>query len=170
MNIELIIKLAKLANNNPNDNEANAASRKVCRLIEEGNFQFIRTTAEKVGAEQAKGPWQYDQRYRYEDLQEMINNMFGGGFRPSDRQRQYYKTGPIEYTKEAPHQDNTYYQKKHDVQYNRNPFTGEKIPRDVPKRPLQCKTCKQEIMTGFVGVPQMFECNKCIWQAYKESK
>lgn len=40
MNKDLIVKLAKLANNNPNDNEANAAARKVCRLLAEGNFNF----------------------------------------------------------------------------------------------------------------------------------
>jgi len=38
MNTELIIKLAKLANNNPNDNEANSAARKVCKLLEEGKY------------------------------------------------------------------------------------------------------------------------------------
>src|SRR6516165_11215196 len=40
MNYDLIIKLAKLANNNPNDNEANQAARKVCRLLAEANFNF----------------------------------------------------------------------------------------------------------------------------------
>lgn len=40
MNFDLIIKLAKLANNNPNDHEANAAARKVCRLLAEANFKF----------------------------------------------------------------------------------------------------------------------------------
>jgi hypothetical protein len=40
MNKDLIVKLAKLANNNPNDNEANAAARKVCRLLAESNFDF----------------------------------------------------------------------------------------------------------------------------------
>lgn len=39
MNKDLIIKLVKLANNNPNDNEANNAARKVCKLLEEGNFE-----------------------------------------------------------------------------------------------------------------------------------
>jgi hypothetical protein len=41
MNFKLIEKLAKLANNNPSENEANAAARKVCRLLAEGNFKFI---------------------------------------------------------------------------------------------------------------------------------
>lgn len=40
MNLDLIIKLAKLANNNPNEHEANAAARKVCQLLAEGNFNF----------------------------------------------------------------------------------------------------------------------------------
>jgi hypothetical protein len=40
MNIDLITKLAKLANNNPNENEANLAARKVCRLLAEGDFKF----------------------------------------------------------------------------------------------------------------------------------
>jgi hypothetical protein len=50
MNLELIIKLVKLANNNPSDNEANLAARKVCRLIEDGKFQFteVKTAAGKV--------------------------------------------------------------------------------------------------------------------------
>ena len=33
MNIELLTNLVRLANNNPNDNEANAAARKVCKMI-----------------------------------------------------------------------------------------------------------------------------------------
>lgn len=41
MNLELIKKLVKLANNNPNENEANLAARKVCRMIEEGKFEFV---------------------------------------------------------------------------------------------------------------------------------
>jgi len=40
MNHDLIIKLAKLANNNPNENEANLAARKVCKLLAEANFNF----------------------------------------------------------------------------------------------------------------------------------
>lgn len=44
MNKELIIKLAKLANNNPNENEANAAARKVCVLLAEGHFKFDNIT------------------------------------------------------------------------------------------------------------------------------
>lgn len=40
MNIDLLTKLVRLANNNPNDNEANLAARRACKLIEEGKFDF----------------------------------------------------------------------------------------------------------------------------------
>jgi DNA-directed RNA polymerase subunit RPC12/RpoP len=40
LNVDLVTKLAKLANNNPNENEANLAARKVCRLLAEADFKF----------------------------------------------------------------------------------------------------------------------------------
>lgn len=168
MNLELIIKLAKLANNNPNDNEANAASRKVCRLIEEGKFQFsqngTRTAAEKVGASSATntGPWKYRPEYGkdyYKDINDMFRDIFGGRnkkYNPTDKQREYYNRPPPS----NPDQDR---------KYSPPNWTGPNTREEKPKRPLQCKTCKKEVLTAFVGVPQMFECNKCIWQAYKES-
>lgn len=43
----LITKLAKLANHNSNDNEANAAARRVCKLLEAGDFDGKTTAHEK---------------------------------------------------------------------------------------------------------------------------
>lgn len=40
MNVDLIIKLARLANENPNENEANLAARKVCQLLKAANYKF----------------------------------------------------------------------------------------------------------------------------------
>jgi hypothetical protein len=40
MNLDQIKKLVKLANNNPNEHEANSAARMVCKLIEEAEFKF----------------------------------------------------------------------------------------------------------------------------------
>jgi hypothetical protein len=52
MKLELLKKLTRLANNNPNDNEANLAARKVCKMLEEGKFQLptetVKTAANKV--------------------------------------------------------------------------------------------------------------------------
>ena len=41
MNLDLLKKLVKLAINNPNDNEANSAARKVCRMIAEDNYKLV---------------------------------------------------------------------------------------------------------------------------------
>lgn len=38
MKLDILMKLIALANNNPNDNEANLAARKVCKAIGEGKF------------------------------------------------------------------------------------------------------------------------------------
>lgn len=40
IDIDKLSKLVRLANNNPNENEANLAARKVCKIIAEGNFEF----------------------------------------------------------------------------------------------------------------------------------
>lgn len=38
MNYDLIEKLIRLANNNPNENEANLAARKVCKFLADHSF------------------------------------------------------------------------------------------------------------------------------------
>jgi hypothetical protein len=53
LNWSLITKLAKLANHNPNDNEANAAARKVCQLLEDGGFNGT----QKPTPKQQEGSW-----------------------------------------------------------------------------------------------------------------
>lgn len=40
---DLLTKLVKLANHNPNDNEANLAARRVCKMLEEADFQLETT-------------------------------------------------------------------------------------------------------------------------------
>lgn len=44
MNLDLVLKLVRLANNNPNDNEANLAARRVCQMlataIEKGELRW----------------------------------------------------------------------------------------------------------------------------------
>lgn len=40
MDLDKLIKLTRLANNNPNENEANLAARKVCKMLEECNWKL----------------------------------------------------------------------------------------------------------------------------------
>lgn len=40
MNIELLIKFVRLATNNPNENEANVAARRVCKMIADNGYSL----------------------------------------------------------------------------------------------------------------------------------
>lgn len=43
MNLDLLKKLTKLANHNPNENESNLAARKVCKMLEECDWNLNNT-------------------------------------------------------------------------------------------------------------------------------
>lgn len=106
MNLDLLTKLVRLANNNPNENEANLAARKVCRMIEENKFQFgsngTKTAANKVGgtwndvkrseepqwSSKSPGPQTEAQKKAYEDLLNFIK--FGERYR-QERKESYDK-------------------------------------------------------------------------------
>src|SRR6266850_1935348 len=73
MNLELIIKLVKLANNNPNENEANLAARKVCKMIAEGDYKFNNNSNLKssiLGYQPTKKQQEY---YWYEEAENNFN-------------------------------------------------------------------------------------------------
>lgn len=55
MNLDLLFKLVRLANNNPNDNEANLAARKVCKMIAEANFNITGNTTPPNPRPQQRG-------------------------------------------------------------------------------------------------------------------
>lgn len=50
MDIEKLKSIIRLANNNPNDNEANLAARKACKILAENDFALLRTrtAADKI--------------------------------------------------------------------------------------------------------------------------
>lgn len=41
MDLDILKKLVRLANNNPNEHEANSAARKVCKILEEDGFKSL---------------------------------------------------------------------------------------------------------------------------------
>lgn len=60
MNFDILIKLLKLANHNNADGEANAAARRVCKMLSEDNYKWIEgaiKSGPKVAANQAGGTW-----------------------------------------------------------------------------------------------------------------
>ena len=55
MNLDLLIKLVKLANNNPNEHEANSAARRACKLIAEGDYKFTANVAKPTNNKTTSG-------------------------------------------------------------------------------------------------------------------
>ena len=82
MNLDLLIKLVKLANNNPNEHEANSAARRACKLIAEGNFKF---TADIPKNEPSIKP----QTGGFSSNPPSQNDWFEQFFRATQQQREY---------------------------------------------------------------------------------
>ena len=60
MNFNILIKLLKLANHNNADGEANAAARRVCKMLGEDNYKWIEAAIKggpKVAADKVGGSW-----------------------------------------------------------------------------------------------------------------
>lgn len=145
MNITLIVKLAKLANNNPNDNEANLAARKVCRLIEEGGFRFTESSP----------PPSTKQDTTYNDIRRTRESFW----------KSHKPTGPgsgFDWDK-SPLNDFL-------KDYYKN-FTDFKRPsQQKEERELVCVECKKKKKTKFVGLPECYICNECQWTMFTRHK
>lgn len=147
MNYKLIEKLAKLANNNPNEHEANLAARKVCQLLAEADFKFIK--------EELSSP-NIESNITYKDVFEMMQKM-------RKNQSEYtnpFKSGQYQpFTKgPSPHT----YNQKDEKYYNRRTERG--FGTEIKN--IKCKKCKKIKLTLFTGLPDFFECNECKWSEY----
>lgn len=157
MNLDLIVKLVKLANNNPNENEANLAARKVCTLIAQGNYQFngVKTAQSKIHVKSnpTSNDWvhkYYDEGPRdviWKDLEDLFNTVFKD--RPYEPYRPYSNR-------------------------NQDPIFDEgrdKAPKkEKVKVDLKCTVCHRMVNTAFVGPSQMFVCTVCVWEKYMKDK
>jgi len=155
MNLPLLIKLVKLANNNPNDNEANSAARRVCKMIAEANYIFTSDSYNAIyGGARAPGKnvvnnpppvYKSASNPTYNPFKDSTYKGVDWGKQPFTPPSQNVK----DYTYPGPEYD---------------PITGKK--KEKPRRILKCKICKKEVNTIFQGLEELFECNTCTWEAY----
>lgn len=74
MKLDLLKKLVKLANHNPNEHEANMAARRACKMLEESKFDLtpdhIRVKPSKPYEDTYEAERAYDERINkmYDDL------------------------------------------------------------------------------------------------------
>lgn len=149
MNLERLKALIRLANNNPNEHEANLAARKVCKIIAEKDFSLLqpqpRTAAGKVNEYRSRPT-----APTVDMWEDFLRNM---RYRPSESQKKYW-------TDSAPHQDAP---EPHwdDRPFNINMDPNKKKERTQAKR--KCSKCGFETMTFRIDeVPWI--CNPCHWK------
>lgn len=85
MDLELLRKLVKLANNNSNEHEANSAARRVCKLIAENNFELIGGDAQSKPKFASRDAWDIVTDY-------MNRRQYGGGGASQYQQNQQQTT------------------------------------------------------------------------------
>src|SRR5215831_9723714 len=190
MNFDLITKLAKLANNNPNENEANAAARKVCKLLAEANFKFEKDIVPSPNQQQSQqqNPNSYDP---YQDLQDILRDIgrrhyaYGfdydgprqgewtgfGGSRPKSRPN----PGPSDSEKRR-RDENAEREYRQSEEYKRRQrdanmkAEADKAAKDrqrgfdftKDKTLRMCSKCGITKLTAFFG--EHFVCNDCMWR------
>ena len=159
MNLDLLIKLVKLANNNPNDNEANLAARKVCKMIAEGNYNFgqVKKASDKI-PNAPRGSWvEYDQYKPPSNYQSASNpytgnssNPYSGDFNPFE---DFFRQRSREGWRSRQEQNEKYYK----------PWVDPRPEEPRKKEPSE-KTCTR---CGFVANTTReetpFVCGICHW-------
>lgn len=147
MDIEKIKKLIRLANNNPNEHEANLAARKVCKMLADYNFNIIVRTADaKIRSASNPAP--------YNPFEEMFRKANSKAWNDNHRSEEPFWT-----------------------QYEGSWFDPDrdmKIPHtDPPKREKiktsrECSECGNTVVTS--DNSQYFICAKCHWKKYHTEK
>ncbi|HWY35956.1 MAG TPA: hypothetical protein VNX68_15035 [Nitrosopumilaceae archaeon] len=173
MNLDLLKKLVRLANNNPNDNEANLAARKVCKLIEADNFNFNgNSSSNSIPYTKVKegNDWEgFGRSYNkpksesggtWNDVKRSTEPEFKST--PPSQPSDHFKVWFEEFIKNTSKVSSNPFQVPFSYDYETKP---PKQPKQ--KRPLKCSGCDKEVMTAFVGPEQVFLCYQCQWADYQ---
>jgi len=158
MNLDLLQKLVKLANNNPNDNEANLAARKVCRIIEEGKFNFNGNG--NVNTNQhipPKQPTTWNDVTRSTEPQwRSYSNPYSNAY--ADFFKQYYTQA----------REGSYNSYNKDSRKRAEAKENSERNRP-PKRDIICTSCNKTFNSSY-NKPEPFLCNDCQWKKYEGDK
>lgn len=151
--IDLIQKLIRLANNNPNENEANSAARRVCRMLENYKFSESITTQRSSQPASEQNP---NGRNPFEEI-----------FRKAREQRtQEYRTHEYDIPFWKPSQAQEDFLNNNRVRYS---GIWNEEPKPRPESKLRtCMSCGNIVSTK--KITQIFVCDMCEWSAYHRNK
>lgn len=165
MKFDLLKKLTRLANNNPNENEANLAARRVCKILEESNFSL---------SEAYTNPKPPSSKPNYSHVNNPVNynSWVYDWFRDSNEKRyKQYAEGSWDSSQWTDKDRKTSEQAKPKEPFKEsNYYAYEPIKQKKEKRTLKCSKCGKMQETLFVGLEDVYECNNCQWTAYIKTK
>jgi hypothetical protein len=148
MNLDLLKKLTRLANNNPNDNEANLAARKVCQMLEKSNWSLgpvnardtplgktwndVRRSTEPQWS--GKPPQDPGQPFNFDEFYKSA----AYNYRPTRKQEEFFggRRG------------------------------GKTAQEEIRKR--ECIKCRETKETTYIG--NLYVCNECIWKEWNKMR
>ncbi len=185
MNLELLKKLIQLAGNNPNENEANIAARRACKMMYDAlmageTVTIVIDTRRRPVPPKQPGPttWQDVRRSAEPEFKSKPPHGPGEPFTPPPNQKKEsdYKTtyydqmdeDIVDIINRMFNRDNQFYKNMRNDGF-RNPFQTKPKP-EKEERELECTKCHKKVKTKFVGHPAAFQCNDCQWTAYQNMK
>lgn len=163
-----LIRLAGHGNNTERNLEALSAARHLYKILENQKFEFtvnVPDSSPRTEPMWKSEPQEPDRKYQedffrkykgpkwWEDIpyEEMFrDNPFTQNMNPDEKAKWYEKAE--EFREGA-------------WSKNRPPPGPSSNYRGEPRH-LRCKTCKATLLTKFVGLEELFECNDCQWSAY----
>jgi len=186
MNLDLLKKLVRLANNNPNENEANLAARKACKLLEEADF----STAPPVTPQRPASTYGQSSPTGRDPFKDIFDEMFRNattGWKPSEAQERFWRGGSagggksnrnpseddIRRENERIRREEQRFREQRNKEnyYYKGPWMDE--PREykhAQERELSCSKCTLKIWTKFVGDEKTYVCNVCQWNKFNEER
>jgi len=162
MDIEKLKKLIRLANNNPNEHEANLAARKACKALAEDDFKSLKATTWNDIKRTTEPTWKSS--YKSNPVNRPATpppHTSPTGRDPFDSYYAY-RTSP---------KQESYYRRTYDINdtyVDPNWFAGGmrggKTEARPEKRVRKCSICGIEEETKRIAT--VFTCNKCEWEAF----
>lgn len=129
MNFDILIKLVKLANHNNADGEANAAARKVCKMLSEDNYKWIEKAIKggpKVAADKA-GTWSGFDRSAEPDFRSTRQSTYRSPF--DDNFADWFKKWGSQFSEEAERKNEEAERRYKEEQARRNEYYKQQEER-----------------------------------------
>lgn len=179
MNLDQLIKLAKLANNNPNEHEANAAARKVCRIIEAGNYNFTGAQTPPVGSTGKNWNYQQHRPSPFEDIFTWARQQ--AAKESKERREEEEKKRTQEAKQKEPTTERGFYGRKDwDIPFGSPPppmnwtWSGEdpeskkRYKKDYIQKNRDCAVCNTTKLTFDTTTP--YVCDNCQWRKWNDER